>query len=1119
MNCALERLVLLPLLSLLPGLAAPRGEVRALELGGRIEGRLEASAPAARAQERFRIVLERRCQLTLRAESLDFRVDLRLDPRSAKPAARRLHAPYSDAWLALEAGPGELQIVLGSADGRGGEFVLRAEAGTAVDPGPEEWARASASFCEQAAERAALRDERARALRLLSDGFQFAYGLDDRERARRLVLREIALAEAVADELATLRAHAHRAALDQADGLRAQACAALDEVRLALDRLEQSVDRELRAVQVAATALGLAQRALIGSVQVDPADGSPCAARRAELARLGFFVLDKLGDEVDSVQDPRRAHELLERLLAEARATGDAGLECLALARVATLRGRIGDLAGARRAADRAIELAARLPRDPLHLASALVARAELLAVAGGDPAAACEDAQRALESGPAQPLRRAALAALARAEIAAGRFESLGGTLAELEAALQGSAPAAAGLELCFLRAASCEAVGDLAGAGRELDAARAQAAGDAGSAARVQIELQRGLLWLRSGDALAARRTLESLREPCSRLHLPWLEARVLRALGESADELGDVDAARAEYAQAQRISASAGDRLGGLIAQAALAWTAYRCSELDAASSILAEVEPALEEAQVWWAAADAQDTAARIALARGDRVDLARRLRRADELLLAFASPGLERLERAGVRSRFAGWSDLETEALALELADRSGDFARRFDAGWKRVSSWKGRILLDGLEARRSATDPAGVPQLGGGELCIDYVGGIDRMYALVAGPGLRELVPLGPRREIEARVRAFVERLASRQTRLGPREFADAGRALYADLLAPIEARLGRLPERLYVVPSPELSILPFDCLVLPPRAGAEPARSFGELTCVLDRHEVVAVPSAAVLAHLQAHPARVRPAHMLLMADADYRGDCVQGLAARQGAGPLRLTHSRGEAATIATDLLLRDTRLDATAKLDCLQKLQLPDACVRTEALDLFLGAEARRAQLERGLAQYTELHFAVHGAVDADDPRRSGLYLACQAPGEGLWSAQDVLQCELDARLVVLSACATADGPILRGEGVQSLANAFLESGAHAVIATGWQIDDLLASNLMQRMYAGLLGRGLQPVQALRQARLEIGRSTARGSSAIGSDPEPDAANPHFWGAWFLIGACDP
>jgi CHAT domain-containing protein len=95
-----------------------------------------------------------------------------------------------------------------------------------------------------------------------------------------------------------------------------------------------------------------------------------------------------------------------------------------------------------------------------------------------------------------------------------------------------------------------------------------------------------------------------------------------------------------------------------------------------------------------------------------------------------------------------------------------------------------------------------------------------------------------------------------------------------------------------------------------------------------------------------------------------------------------------------------------------------------------------------------------------------------------------------------------VVVLSACQTALGKEIKGEGLVGLTRGFMYAGARRVVASLWQVDDLATSELMKRFYKGMLKEGLQPAAALRAAQQEL--ATKKRWAA-----------PYYWAAFVVQG----
>jgi CHAT domain-containing protein len=159
------------------------------------------------------------------------------------------------------------------------------------------------------------------------------------------------------------------------------------------------------------------------------------------------------------------------------------------------------------------------------------------------------------------------------------------------------------------------------------------------------------------------------------------------------------------------------------------------------------------------------------------------------------------------------------------------------------------------------------------------------------------------------------------------------------------------------------------------------------------------------------------------------------------------------------------------------------------------------------ARREVATRGaLERFRIVHFATHAVVDSEHPELSGIALSMVdetgRPQDGFLRVSEIYRLHLAADLVVLSACETALGKDVRGEGVVGLTRAFLHAGATRVLVSLWPVEDRATADLMRRFYAGLFRDGLTPAAALRQAQDDLRR-------------QPNRQAPHYWAGFVLQG----
>jgi CHAT domain-containing protein len=134
--------------------------------------------------------------------------------------------------------------------------------------------------------------------------------------------------------------------------------------------------------------------------------------------------------------------------------------------------------------------------------------------------------------------------------------------------------------------------------------------------------------------------------------------------------------------------------------------------------------------------------------------------------------------------------------------------------------------------------------------------------------------------------------------------------------------------------------------------------------------------------------------------------------------------------------------------------------------------------MGPEVARARI---------VHFASHALLDVRRPELSGIVLssgdAAGGSAPGFLSLADISTMRLSAELVVLSACRTALGKEVRGEGLVGLTRGFMDAGARRVVGSLWSVTDAPTAALMTRFYALLLGEGRSPAEALRGAQLAL------------------------------------
>jgi CHAT domain-containing protein/tetratricopeptide (TPR) repeat protein len=187
------------------------------------------------------------------------------------------------------------------------------------------------------------------------------------------------------------------------------------------------------------------------------------------------------------------------------------------------------------------------------------------------------------------------------------------------------------------------------------------------------------------------------------------------------------------------------------------------------------------------------------------------------------------------------------------------------------------------------------------------------------------------------------------------------------------------------------------------------------------------------------------------------------------------------------------------------------------LPAAKKEVEGLEaLFKGAfYYEMAANEHNFKQYAKdydiLHLAMHGLLNSKQPILSTL--AFTEDGDSLEDnflhAYEISQMDLNAQLVVLSACETGYGQLRTGEGVMSLARSFMYAGIPSLLVSLWQVNDASTAIIMQKFYEEL-AKGESKAAALRKAKLQY--------LTLAGEKNPIAAHPAFWAAFIQLGDAD-
>lgn len=452
------------------------------------------------------------------------------------------------------------------------------------------------------------------------------------------------------------------------------------------------------------------------------------------------------------------------------------------------------------------------------------------------------------------------------------------------------------------------------------------------------------------------------------------------------------------------------------------------------------------------------------------------DLVRRLRLAEKTRAALLEQGVDHAEIETVEAEIAALVH-EHDELIARIRRQSPAYAELVMPEPVIESEVRG-LLADGTV------------------LVAAHVGEDSSFVWFINGSGPIEWRRLAGAGAIEEAARSLHQSLTARSRETAADAISAADRevaekaTVFADWLRPSPAMKG---SKLVYVPDGALHYVPL--AMLPAADGGAMIRSW----------EVVTVPSVSVLAALRDRSgASADFDRIAIFADPVFRSDDPRVVQAQRRAAV------SDDSSSSRDEVVLRSAAQSGLAALPRLRFSRREAQAITslagdgvTQALDF----DASRSLLhEMELSDFGVLHFATHGLVNSQEPALSGLVLSLVGPdGEvrnGFLSLQEIYNLDLHARLVVLSACQTALGDEVRGEGLIGMTRGFMYAGANSVIASLWQVDDRATSMLMENLYSEMLTEGMSPASALRAAQLEMLE-------------QERWASPYYWAAFQIQG----
>ena len=380
-----------------------------------------------------------------------------------------------------------------------------------------------------------------------------------------------------------------------------------------------------------------------------------------------------------------------------------------------------------------------------------------------------------------------------------------------------------------------------------------------------------------------------------------------------------------------------------------------------------------------------------------------------------------------------------------------------------------------------------------------------YFLGEDRSYGFIVSKKGLKMVALAPNGDIDALIRKYRTTLKDPLIHEDPEDeemvidssqsHVVTGLQIYRTVLEPLLKEGDPDATDLILIPDGVLYYLPFETVVVEihPQDSSDFAKGREYL---IHRYSTNYSPSASVLGTLKDQVARRDPNKM------QRRMNFV-------GFGDPQYGPTRAQRDSFVYNPTLQEQGFYELSRLVNTIKELKAISSVFPGSQKVFLRDKTVESVVKKNLKGYRYIHFATHGILDERNPEFSGVVMnlvKSKKPEDGFLQASEIFDLKIDPDLVVLSACETGLGKVIKGEGMVGLTRAFLFAGSPSIVVSLWTVADTSTSKLMIYFYR-YLAKGLTKDAALRKAKLQLMTET--------EDEEYLYHDPFYWGPFILNG----
>jgi CHAT domain-containing protein/tetratricopeptide (TPR) repeat protein len=359
-------------------------------------------------------------------------------------------------------------------------------------------------------------------------------------------------------------------------------------------------------------------------------------------------------------------------------------------------------------------------------------------------------------------------------------------------------------------------------------------------------------------------------------------------------------------------------------------------------------------------------------------------------------------------------------------------------------------------------------------------IMLEYSLGDTSSWLWVINRNSLELIKLSDRNTLKEQIELMRFALQNPE-QVGIEFFTEVSYRLYQHLIQPAEPYIPKNCN-LVIIPDGILNYLPFEVL-LTNREKSSEKQFYADLSYLVLNHPINYAQSANVLYNLlatrddESNTDNINHG-LIAFGDPVYANENDPDFLIRKGLG--RLEYSGREVERIACFFPEKESKT--------------------------FLRETATEENLktEHDLAKFKYIHFATHGLIDEQNPDFSSLVFTqgINSEEDGFLQVPEIFNLRLNASLVVLSACQTGLGKMIRGEGMVGLTRAFLYAGTPSVVVSLWNVSDFSTSNLMEEFYRNLIENNLAKTKALQKAQLSMIKNE-------------QYAHPFYWAPFILLG----